>query len=126
MENLSLIKIYGRECSVCFDKSSKVNIVTKCGHPFCFDCIQQWSQKLNTLKKTLTNCPVCQKTITKTTATEQQLQLRVKRLTDISKKHQKQYRDALQLYTRMKALYENRNSTRSVGIRRMVNRTKKD
>ena len=39
-------------CAICFDKKSK-NIITKCKHYFCFDCVEE------SLKKCGFFCPVC-------------------------------------------------------------------
>ena len=45
------------ECPVCYDKTPKLTIKIECGHIFCIACI-------NTVKKYLSNCPMCRKNIT--------------------------------------------------------------
>ncbi len=46
------------ECSICLGKES--NIITKCKHQFCKDCIDEWCNK-----NTKMNCPNCRAKLSK-------------------------------------------------------------
>lgn len=62
MERLKIIKIFGSECNICFSKAEnddQLLSVTKCGHLYCLQCLQEWYNSLIARGVQLEQCPVC-------------------------------------------------------------------
>ena len=49
-----------KECPICYRNISKIknNIITPCGHSFCFKCFMKWNEENE-------SCPYCRKRIAK-------------------------------------------------------------
>lgn len=102
LNNLKLIKLCGDFCFLCKKLSEEEVVTTKCGHLFCVLCLRRWICKQKAKKANFHICPVCKATITKSSESKKEINVRLMRLQKSSLLLRNRYNRILKQYRKLK------------------------